>query len=490
MSGKLLNNTFRRFFRRTPIGMVTPISIKFLLVIGALALFAVLAIIPHKTLADNLMSITAIASAIIALLALSFSFVTFQSIDTVSVISKMEGNVLENNHYIKNIIGLIGNFEKGTYGSITKQEEAVEAFLGQLRVFEKKRQKVTSGTLLADELQFSIDFVPLMAFLMINPNRYEEGNSWEKARTKIVVRYFRNEYYNYIKSLSEYLEELEKNANGSIRVLREAVSLIEATSKYQFAQNLKFSEENSYKEIFKEDAEQSYTAIMTIDSNLLRNASCRCLYFKYLGLCYLNSSLNMLPGSRNIDTNNLIKAREQFLSMDSNEQYFIQDNLNKAKDCFSKVIELADNDMFWNTIYFDLARVEFYQAWFRVVLEDKIIWKHSIEKAIENRFRLVCNLNQALCVHDIKPFYDKHNPIDEMTSYFRSAMIEQYFQAVLFDIAFMLLWDEEKKEDDTMLLLCRDFNYLPNDKLPQRSRTFDKDFQILKKYFEEKYRKS
>jgi hypothetical protein len=482
MSGKILNNLFRRFFRRTPIGMVTPISIKFLVGIGSLALFAVLVIIRYKSLADNLMSITAIASAIIALLALSFSFVTFQSIDTVSVISKMEGNVLENNHYIKNIIGLIGNFEKGTYGSITKQEEAIEAFLSQLNVFEEKRQKVTSGTLLADELQFSIDFVPLMAFLMINPNRYEDGNSWEKARTKIVVRYFRNEYYYYIKSLSEYLEELEKNANGSIRVLREAVSLIEATSKYQFAQNLKFW---SNQEIFKEDAEQSYTAIMTIDSNLLRNASCRCLYFKYLGLCYLNSSLNMLPDSRNIDIDNLIKARERYLLMDSEKQYFIQDNLGKAKDCFSKVIELADNDMFWKTIYFDLARVEFYQTWFGNNPQDKDMWKHSMKKAIENRFRLVCNLNQALCNRKNQLQYDKQNPIEEETSYFRAAMIEQYHQAVLFDITFRMLIEGD--EDENKRLLFDDFSRLPKERLPQRSRTFDKDFQKLRSHFNNKY---
>ena len=473
--------------RRNTLRIISPIFVVFLVVIVVLAIVIFLLSLYPETRVETIRDVVTVAGILGAILALSFSYITFKSIDTVSVISKMEGNILENSHYIKNIIGLIKDFELGEYSPIiTKQEEAREAFLNKLKSFESKRKLTTSGTLVADELQYSLDFMPIMAFLMVKSNRFDKQNQDLIDKEYARVMFFRTNYNNYVDSLSKYLENLNNDSNGSIRVLQEARSLIDATAKYQFAQN-KFEDEKNEKnlnELFEQDGKESLTAIMKIDSSLLRNIPCRCLYYKYLGLSYMKCANRMLSDNLTDDIDVIKERREKFYSMNDDDKYFIRANFDEAKKCFSKVLELAGDDLFWSTIYYDLARVEFFQTFYGIGSGEDTRWQVSMQKAIENRFRLVCNLNQALDKNRIP--YNKQNPIDENTPFFRAAMIEQYHQAVLFDILFRMLG---RNDEENRRMIENDFNRLPQNHLPSRSRKFDDLFEKLKIYFTNEFLK-
>ncbi len=446
----------KKALRHTPLRVVMPRFLFFLFCAISIAvlLLIILAIFPRCGM-EWIKDVVEIAGIIVAALALACSFVTFKSIDTVSIISRMEGNILDSDTYIRNVIGLISTYENCISCKDFQRQYLVH--LAENR--NKRRSLTTSGAKIADEIQDAIDHVPLLAFLFVNKMRYE-NSLHEKKKDIEEKKIFSRNFKKYVNALKEDLDNLERASNGSIRVLKEAVDLLDATSQYQIDQNNL----------------QSSIDIMRIDSSLLRNKSSRCLYFKYKGLCLMrHSRIMLMPGMRD-DIEGLETARSAFVNKNSEERYVILENLQNAIRCFKCVIDISAQDLFWSTIYFDLARAEFYISWFSNDMENEL-WKDDMHKAIENRRALVCYLNQTLYNKDEVKF-DKEVPFDTKTSYLRAAMTEQYHQAVLLDIIFRTLWnggDDEK-------MIIQDFNRLPKNALPERSRSFNSTFQELKRY--------
>ena len=108
---------------------------------------------------DNLITfVVTILSMLIAVLAYHISVKTYISIDTVNAISRMDGNVMENENYRTNIISMIRYFNSET------RTGACNQVLGYIEN-NIRNDKIYSGAKLADSIQEIIDVIVLFSFL-------------------------------------------------------------------------------------------------------------------------------------------------------------------------------------------------------------------------------------------------------------------------------------------------------------------------------------
>jgi hypothetical protein len=89
----------------------------------------------------------------IALLALFIAVRTYTSIDSVNNISKMEGNILDNEHYVTSLPELINQFK-------SKDEKTLDKELFDSVEYKLKKESGTA-VLFADTLQYMIDLIVL-----------------------------------------------------------------------------------------------------------------------------------------------------------------------------------------------------------------------------------------------------------------------------------------------------------------------------------------
>ena len=412
-----------------------------------LIIFLILSIVyfsriwPEHVTGTRLEFWVAAISMLVAAITLLINTWTFQSIDTVSSISKMEGNVLENEYYSTNIISLLKPYEH-----CYTHTQFGEAYRLRLNNHFNKSH-IKSGIQIADSLQDALDHVILQAFLVVDHGRVGQGKISLSEKDKDIHRMHIDRYINKMDSV---LNEYQKKANGSVRILQEALNLLRAASDYQFVQ----------------DKNIASTEIMKLHGELLRNKVTQTLYLDYMGLCYMKYARTLMQGDTDknkssIDTyNGLINAKRKFSTLDETTRFLIIENLKDASIQFRQASEVMQDNLFWNTLDFNTGRAEFFLS--LIDGGDDAKWQSIMQRAIFYRKKQILYLNQMLGKPTEKSFEDY--------SYLRAAMAEQYYQVVLHDILYRLVIGNRPETDQVMQ---RDINFLPNLKsIPSRSRSF------------------
>ncbi len=246
------------------------------------------------------------------------------------------------------------------------------------------------------------------------------------------------------------LDDYQVKANGSVRVLQEALNLLKAASNYQFVQ----------------DKNVASTDIMNLHGELLRNKVTQTLYYDYRGLCYMKYARTLLQGGADKEKTSmdnyqsLLDTRERYKTFDTDVQFLIKENLMDASRHFEMAGRAMGDNLFWNTLDFNTGRAEFFLA--LIENGDNSRWQGLMQNAIHYRKKQMLYLNQMLGALDEKSFDDY--------SYLRAAMAEQYYQVVLHDILYRLVVGGTPASDD---VIRQDIALLPDlKKIPSRSRSF------------------
>lgn len=242
---------------------VIVISLAIIAALCATTVFLRSASADHNTL-DNLITfVVTILSMLVAILAYHVSVKTYISIDSVNAISRMDGNVMENENYRTGIISIIRHFNE------TDSINACNQLIGHLEQLFKTNS-INSGARLADNIQEMIDVIVLLSFIVKRKNK--ETDEQDQYNNQIIAR---------IESLMNKIENkvatFEQLSEGSCILIRESVKLLKAVYAYQC---YKLGTTNN----------ENVALLMDVRGAMLKNAISRTIYYNYMGLMYMSKA--------------------------------------------------------------------------------------------------------------------------------------------------------------------------------------------------------
>ena len=305
---------------------------------------------------DFMVSITSISIAFIALIvALS----TYFSIDSVNNLTKMEGNVLENEDYTISIAEIVNKYDQKT------AEEAADAVFTDL---ETKFSKKNSNTAVkvAKNLQSFIDVIIIFPSLFDTKNRYHEKNMERMKRL--------------LDQMDNRIDNLLSVSVGNLTLIEETQKLIKAIVYYQ-----KFAKTKDLKPA---------ADLLEVKGSIVKNSVTRTVYYNYLGLFCLKKVFSELQYELDLEDYNLneistieiIVGKRNELNDRSIELLSIY--LAEAEESFKQALKNSNNDFIWQAfVTYNQARVLF---WKQLLLnsDDEKAWVTSMDKAIYARKRL------------------------------------------------------------------------------------------------------
>lgn len=325
-----------------------------------LAVAICLDIFESDTVGELMPFIVSIVSLIIAVLAFDISMKTYSSIDAVNSISKMDGNIMENEDYRTNIIAILkqctSSDKKTTRDEIMKK---LNSFFSN--------DVVVSGAKLADSIQKLIDYIVILPYFVNSSNADYAKESKAKVETLIAV-------------IEKEVKLYDKMSEGSSVLLEENLKLIKAV----FVVQLKRTESVLHSEV----------NLMEVRGTMLKNPVSKTLFYDYSGLFYLVKALDHLAsilGSKDhrvlycIDNIRKIRVKVSDASKD-----IVMSYLSHAENEFNQALEVIDGDLMWSSmIYFNMARVKFFKSLF-AAKEETSDWLSFMNRAISyrNRFNL------------------------------------------------------------------------------------------------------
>jgi len=297
----------------------------------------------------------AILSSVISLVALYVSLQTYISIDSVNTITKMDGNILDNEHYVTCIPELISTFRQ------TEEAALRDAILGQITRNIRKHSSTAMN--FADTLQSMIDVLVLFPAIDLR------SESTESRHTKDID--------SIIQKINEKADEFTSISKGNSIQIREAVKLF--TSVYEYQRTVEG----------KGILEQ--TGLLQIRATMLRNPVSATVYHNYLGLYYRKRAIRLVDPKDKADVASLQKWQEirDRISGDALEK--LKRYLSQADHSFAKALEFSKDDPMWRGyILFNQARTEFIK---HVMLREEYVDPlTTMEDAISAR----ANLNELI----------------------------------------------------------------------------------------------
>lgn len=350
---------------------------------------------------DLIVFTMSVMSVLIAILAYNISIKTYVSIDAVNAISRMDGNVMENEGYRTNIAAQIRRFDA------VEKENVRRDLLDHIKTLFNGSNNL-SGARLADNIQEVIDLVVLLPFII---------NSSDKEYAKESIQ----EIDKLISNINKRISTFEQISDGSCILMKESIKLIEAVFSYQKIKPL--------------EADCNYT-LMDVRGSMLKNAVSRTVFYNYTGLQYLTKATDVILHHLNIskmssysdiydiDTLKCIKSSK---STDLPE--IAVSHLETALENFNVALENIKDDVMWNAfIRFNIARAEFL---LNIISEDNSNsrWVETMNSAISYRKRLNLILSDIL------------NRAE--ASYFQRAFIGEEYKARLQKIAFEIVLNSD-----------------------------------------------
>lgn len=303
-----------------------------------------------------------ILSLIISAVALFVALVTYSSIDSVNVISSMEGNVLCNENYNAEYSFLVGK-----YKDCRTQEQLEQAMFDNLYHNLRKHSKTCMQ--FTDCLQDILDHILWYAYIDMKSDAYQQHIG------------------KMIKIIDKRYENFNAISNGNQYLLKEHIKLIKNVLNYQSV-------------VHKGGAISHNKEMLNIRGRMLQNSVSKTIYYDYLGLEYHKKALSLLRKLIGFEQEeflqrNMEQIRDFSYSAEQRRELYLY--LDKAREAFEQAELASTEDILWKGyISFNKSRIDLLKA----VIENRFDgeWDSSIRAAIAARYTV------------LKLFSPKENP--------------------------------------------------------------------------------
>jgi hypothetical protein len=300
----------------------------------------------------------------IALLALFIAVRTYTSIDSVNNISKMDGNILDNERYVTSLPELISQYKSKNENDL--DEELFES------IERKLKKDSNTAVLFADTLQYLIDLIVLF------PAVFNAADTDKKRYKKRMDR--------ILKNIDRQRDILHSISKGNSIQITESIKLFKAVVSYQrFVANGNFN---------------IHADLLHVRGPILRNPVTKTIYHNYLGLYYNKKGMHLLKESLgmgstdilSIDGLDSVKSKINLFPPSIIEEVVMY--LKSACEQFDRALEISIEDVMWpGFINYNKARTLYF---LNLLSESKESWVSVMDDAIESRSRLNRLIDEVL----------------------------------------------------------------------------------------------
>jgi hypothetical protein len=328
-------------------------------VVGIIATIVCIKIYPFKSTADLITFTTTVSGLLVSFTAFIFAMKTYLSIDSVNVITQMEGNVLENENYVTSVTSLLKEYD------MQDSERVANAIFVKL---EKKFEKESKTAIaFAGNLQYFIDIIVFFPALFNTKNEAEKNQNINRM--------------NKVLSLIEKRKDsLLAISTGNLILIEETVKLIKYVMKYQ--------------ELIHNNDYNVASSLLEVRGPMLKNSVTQTVYYNYLGLFYNKKAIGVLTNKYQLGNDLLaIEVLQQLkLNLKKNPLNNVEYELfmiyaEEARKAFKKALENCQDDVMWHGfIKYNDART----AYFLGLIEqnEEHEWHNILNEAIIARKKL------------------------------------------------------------------------------------------------------
>jgi len=303
----------------------------------------------------------------IALLALFIAVRTYASIDSVNNISKMDGNILDNERYVTSLPELINQYK-------SKNQKDLDEELFESIELKLKRDSNTA-VLFADTLQYLVDLIVLF------PAVFNAADT-DKIR-------YKNRMDRILKNIDKQRDILQTISKGNSIQITETIKLLKAVVSYQsFVANGNFN---------------IHADLLHVRGPILRNPVTKTIYHNYLGLYYNKKGMHLLKESLNMGSRDILSIDGlDFVrsNIDSCSPSVIEEvvmYLRSACEQFDRALEISSEDVMWpGFINYNKARTLYFM---HLLSESKESWISVMDDAVKSRSRLNRLIDEVLTVN-------------------------------------------------------------------------------------------
>lgn len=277
-----------------------------------------------RTQVDLTTFIVATLSALISLVALFVALQTYLSIDSVNNITKMDGNILDNEHYVTSIPEFVDKYKE------TDREELCRHIFSEIKQNLKKNSNTAVN--FADTIQSMIDILVLLPAL--------------DMKSELKNKDSRKDIQWILSQVEKRSEEIQSISKGSSIQIREAVKLFLSVYEYQHSVENKRMLGSS--------------GLLKVRAAMIRNPVSSTVYYNYLGLYYRKCTVQVIDSGDKADVPSLRSWHEKRESLAGSEVERLRRYLNNSINAFQKAWSYSSEDPMWRGyILFNQARVAF-----------------------------------------------------------------------------------------------------------------------------------
>lgn len=335
-------------------------------IVGSIISVAISYEIYHFKSTTSLVEFTiTVVGLVVSFTAFIIAMKTYLSIDSVNVLTQMEGNVLENENYVTPFTYLLRQYD------MEDSESASEKVYEQLT--ERFGRNSKTAIEFAANLQYFIDVIVFLPYLF--NQRDENRNENIQKMTKLL---------NLIDKKRDALLSI---STGNLLLIEETVKLIKSIVDYQ-----------------KLELADTFN-ILDVRGTLLKNSVTQTVYFNYLGLFYNQRAYSILQKKFGLEQTDFfsiegikqVKQKLDLLSSEEKELFTMY--LKEAKDSFKKAMEHKHTDMMWEGfIKYNDARSTYLLK--LILKNEEIDWLSNMNEGLIARNRLTILAKDILAKKD------------------------------------------------------------------------------------------
>jgi hypothetical protein len=307
----------------------------------------------------------------ISMLALFIAVRTYTSIDSVNNISKMEGNILDNENYVTSLPELINRFK-------SKDEKTLDKELFDLVEYKLKKESSTAA-LFADSLQYMVDLIVL--FPAVFNASDNDKITYKKRMNKI------------LSLVDNRLDILHSVSKGNSIQITETIKLFKAVVSYQ-----SFVADGNF---------NIHADLLHVRGPILRNPVTKTIYHNYLGLYYNKKGMHLLKESLNmgkldiLSIDGLCLVNDQIWSISPSIVEEVSMYLKSACNQFDRALNISSEDIMWpGFINYNKARTLYFLS---LLSGTETKWLEIMDEAIEFRSRLNRLIDEILTTERSTP---------------------------------------------------------------------------------------
>ncbi|MFD1020222.1 hypothetical protein [Thalassobacillus hwangdonensis] len=326
---------------------------------AALSFFICYFIFPFKDTAEFIQFTTTVTGLIVSFSAFIFAMKTYLSIDSVNVITQMDGNVLENENYVTSFTSLLR-----VYDMETSKKVGDEIFKQLEDRFSKESKTAIE---FATHLQYFIDIIVFFPYLF---------NAADENRQRNI-----DKMDHVLELIDQRKQAFLAVSTGNLILIDETVKLIKSITTYQ--------------QLTHRNDKQVTSTLLDVRGTMLKNSVTQTVYYNYLGLYYNKKANGILRRKYDMDnldffsTEGALKVKQTIhtqLSSEDLELFILY--LNEAKYAFHQALENGHKDVMWEGfIKYNDARSTYLLQQTSVTYEGED-WQSIMNDALVARNRL------------------------------------------------------------------------------------------------------